>query len=56
VLSDDIGLIFPILIVKRVLIYSVVSMFTFGVISIEVWSTQFPVWAFVLALVVCASA
>lgn len=26
-------------------------MFVFGVISIEVWDTQFPVWAFVLALV-----
>ncbi|KAH8110875.1 OPT oligopeptide transporter [Phellopilus nigrolimitatus] len=25
-------------------------MFVFGVISIEVWPTQFPVWAFVLAL------
>ncbi|PAV19744.1 OPT oligopeptide transporter [Pyrrhoderma noxium] len=29
-----------------------VSMFVFGVISIEVWPTQFPVWAFVLALVI----
>ncbi|KAJ3477668.1 hypothetical protein NLI96_g10300 [Meripilus lineatus] len=29
-----------------------VSMFVFGVISIEVWDTQFPVWAFVLALIV----
>ncbi len=28
-------------------------MFVFGVISIEVWNTQFPVWAFVLALVIC---
>ena len=26
-------------------------MFVFGIISIEVWNTQFPVWAFVLALV-----
>ena len=28
-------------------------MFTFGVIAIEVWHTQFPVWAFVLALLIC---
>ncbi|KAI0271688.1 small oligopeptide transporter [Gloeopeniophorella convolvens] len=28
------------------------SMFAFGIISIEVWPTQFPVWAFVLALVI----
>ena len=29
-----------------------VTMFVFGIISIEVWPTQFPVWAFVLALVI----
>jgi OPT oligopeptide transporter protein len=34
----------------------VVTMFVFGVIAIEVWSTQFPVWAFVLALIICACA
>ncbi|KAI0915805.1 hypothetical protein AcW1_003694 [Taiwanofungus camphoratus] len=28
------------------------SMFVFGVISIEVWNTEFPVWAFVLSLVI----
>ncbi|KAH9062552.1 OPT oligopeptide transporter [Lactarius deliciosus] len=28
------------------------SMFGFGVIAIEVWDTQFPVWAFVLALTI----
>jgi hypothetical protein len=27
-------------------------MFVFGVISIEVWPTQLPVWAFVLALAI----
>ena len=32
----------------------IVSMFVFGIISIEVWNTQFPVWAFVLALIICA--
>jgi OPT family oligopeptide transporter len=29
-----------------------VSMFVFGVIAIEIYDTQFPVWAFVLALVI----
>ena len=29
-----------------------VTMFVFGVISIEVWHTQLPVWGFVLALVI----
>ncbi|KAF8263625.1 OPT oligopeptide transporter [Lactarius quietus] len=28
------------------------SMFVFGVVAIEVWNTQFPVWAFVLALLI----
>jgi len=28
------------------------SMFVFGIISIEVWPTQMPVWAFVLALII----
>lgn len=28
------------------------SMFAFGIIAIEVWPTQMPVWAFVLALAV----
>jgi TctA family transporter len=32
-----------------------VSMFVFGVISIEVWKTQMPLWAFVLALVIGTS-
>jgi OPT family oligopeptide transporter len=27
-------------------------MFVFGIISIEVWPTQMPVWAFVLALII----
>jgi len=29
-------------------------MFVFGVIVIEVWKTQLPVWGFVLALLICA--
>ncbi|KII90413.1 hypothetical protein PLICRDRAFT_173833 [Plicaturopsis crispa FD-325 SS-3] len=29
-----------------------VTMFVFGIVSIEVWHTQFPVWAFVLALII----
>ncbi|KAH9059400.1 small oligopeptide transporter [Lactarius deliciosus] len=28
------------------------TMFVFGVVAIEVWDTQFPVWAFVLALMI----
>ncbi|THH17151.1 hypothetical protein EW146_g3620 [Bondarzewia mesenterica] len=28
------------------------SMFVFGIISVEVWPTQMPVWAFVLALII----
>ena len=28
-------------------------MFVFGVVAIEVWDTDFPVWAFVLALLIC---
>ncbi|KAI5123200.1 hypothetical protein M0805_003967 [Coniferiporia weirii] len=28
------------------------SMFVFGIISIEVWPTEFPVWAFVLSLII----
>ena len=33
-----------------VLILFSVSMFVFGVVSIEVWDLQLPVWGFVLAL------
>ena len=33
-----------------ILISFSVSMFVFGVVSIEVWETQLPVWGFVLAL------
>jgi OPT family oligopeptide transporter len=28
-------------------------MFVFGVVAIEVWDTDFPVWGFVLALLIC---
>ncbi|KAI5123303.1 hypothetical protein M0805_009324 [Coniferiporia weirii] len=28
------------------------SMFVFGIISIECWPTQFPVWAFILSLII----
>ena len=27
------------------------AMFVFGVVTIEVWNTEMPVWAFILALV-----
>ncbi|OSX66500.1 hypothetical protein POSPLADRAFT_1043923 [Postia placenta MAD-698-R-SB12] len=29
-----------------------VTMFVFGVVSIEIWHTEFPVWAFVLSLII----
>jgi hypothetical protein len=31
-----------------------VTMFVFGVVSIEVWHTQFPVWGFVISLLIGA--
>ena len=31
-----------------------VTMFVFGVVVIEVWETDLPVWGFVLALSICA--
>lgn len=30
-----------------------VSMFVFGIIAIELWDTKMPVWALVLALLIC---
>ena len=27
-------------------------MFVFGVVSIELWHTEFPIWAFVLSLAI----
>jgi cytochrome c oxidase subunit IV len=32
-----------------------VTMFGFGVFVIERWDTELPVWAFVLALIICAA-
>ena len=32
-----------------------VTMFAFGVVVIEVWETDLPVWGFVLSLFICAS-
>ena len=54
---DDIRFVVPIIRAMRlrvVLISFSVSMFVFGVVSIEVWETQFPVWGFVLALCIGA--
>jgi hypothetical protein len=28
-------------------------MFVFGIIAIEAWDTHFPIWAFMLALIIC---
>ena len=48
-------LVRPILLdTTSVLICFPATMFVFGVVAIEVWDTQFPVWAFVLALMICA--
>lgn len=32
-----------------------VTMFIFGVVSIEIWHTEFPVGYFILALIICAT-
>jgi predicted membrane protein len=47
----------PILEAKRVcnMVYFTVVTFTFGIAAIEVWHTELPVWAFVLALIICVS-
>jgi predicted membrane protein len=52
VVSDDIRSVDPIISAMHlaVLISFSVSMFVFGVVSIEVWETQLPIWGFVLAL------
>ena len=39
---------------KCVLISFSVTMFVSGVVAIEVWETDLPVWAFVLSLLMCA--
>ena len=54
--SDDFRFVVPVITAMRlsVLLSFSVSMFVFSVVSIEVWATQFPVWASVLALVVGA--
>jgi hypothetical protein len=39
---------------ESILMFFQVTTFVFGVISIEIWDSQFPVWAFVLSLIVCA--
>ena len=52
--SDNIRSIDPIISAMHlpvpVLITVPVSMFVFGVVSIEVWKLQLPIWGFVLAL------
>ena len=52
--SDNIRSVDPIISAMHlplaVLISFPVSMFVFGVVSIEVWKSQLPVWGFVLAL------
>ena len=50
--SDDIQSVDTIISAMHlaVLISFSVSMFVFGVVSIEVWKSELPVWGFVLAL------
>ena len=50
--SDDIRSVDPIIsaVHLTIVISFSVSMFVFGVVSIEVWKTQLPVWGFILAL------
>ena len=50
--SDNIRSVDPIISAMHlaILISSSVSMFVFGVVSIEVWKPELPVWGFVLAL------
>ena len=54
--SDHIRSVNPIIHAMHltVLISFSVSMFVFGVVSIEVWESQLPVWGFVLALCIGA--
>jgi hypothetical protein len=56
VVSDHIRSVDPIISAMHlaVLISFSVSMFVFGVVSIEVWETQLPIWGFVLALCIGA--
>ena len=56
--SNDLWFAVPVIAVMSLSVLMIsfsVSMFVFGIISIEVWATEFPVWAFVLALLICGS-
>jgi OPT oligopeptide transporter protein len=57
VVSLHVLCVLPIVLAYRVCMPTTfaVTMFVFGVVAIEVWNTEFPVWAFVLALLICAS-
>ena len=52
---DDIWYMPPFLYNKKMYADTLlVTMFVFGVIVIEVWETDLPVWGFILALLICA--
>jgi hypothetical protein len=53
VVLDGVRFVPFILDAKCVLMSFSVTMFVFGTVAIEVWDTQFPVWAFVLSLAIC---
>jgi hypothetical protein len=55
VVLDDIRFAPPILLFKKYADNLSVTMFVFGVVIIEVWETDLPVWGLVLALLICAS-
>lgn len=52
VVHDRLGCAIPRNVIDRLADQSAVSMFVIGVITIEVWHTEFPVWAFVLSLLI----
>jgi hypothetical protein len=55
VVLDDIRFAPPIFIYRKTYADTLsVTMFVFGVVVIEVWETDLPVWGFVLALLICA--
>ncbi len=49
---DDFRFAPPIFEVKSNDVFSV-TMFVFGIVVIEVWDTELPVWGFVLSLLIC---
>jgi hypothetical protein len=53
VVCDCIRCVYVWIVLVSWLINSPVTMFVFGVVVVEVYHPDFPVWAFVLALLIC---